>query len=158
MDLSKLNALKDKTQDTEINKPAQSPTISTSTPAVAGSEEKTFQVYRSSRISMRMITSEGIPILFSNYEYITDNYKVIEYLDNEIALGLKEISKGEAMSSREADPMERLRQKHIEEYLAKKEEEKINEALGKEKNMGSYREDGKPGDSIKPTTSKQVAN
>lgn len=83
------------------------------------SEPKLFQHYTCARSSMKMITKTGIPIIFVAHKHITNNQKIISYLDSEIRLGLKVVTKGEAMTEEDADPMSRLRREIIAEYLAK---------------------------------------
>lgn len=87
-----------------------------------------FQHYHCARSSMKMITKTGIVIAFVAHKYITDNKAIINYLDAEIKLGLKVITKGEAMTEEDADPMSRLRREIIAEYLEKEAIENAAEA------------------------------
>ena len=101
------------------------------------SNEQKFQHYTSSRQSMRMITEEGRKVTFVNYEYMTCEQAIIDYLDMEIGKGLKVITKGEMLTSKEADPMEALKTKHIKEYLAAEMKEAQDKAVGITKSMGN---------------------
>lgn len=105
--------------------------------SASNKDEKKFQHYKSSRQAMKMISKTGRKIIFVNYQYMTCEKDIIEYLNEEIELGLNVITKGELLTSEEADPMAALKRKHIAEYLAKKAEELKNVALGVSKDMGS---------------------
>lgn len=99
-------------------------------------EEQKYQLYNSSRNSMRMITTTGRKITFVGYKYMTCEKEIIEYLDDEIDKGLNVVTKGELLTSKEADPMEALKMKHIKEYLAKEQQELLEAVSGKTKDMG----------------------
>jgi hypothetical protein len=80
--------------------------------------EKIFQHYSSSRVSTCLVTTAGVRINFTNYEYYTKNPDIIEYLNEAIAVGLRGITKGEMVSKDELSPMAALKRKHIAEFLA----------------------------------------
>lgn len=86
-------------------------------------EATVFQHYASSRIAMRLVTTNGKKISFTNYQFITADPDIIDYLDAEIKAGINVITKGKAMTSEEADPMASLKRKHIAEYLEQQKEE-----------------------------------
>lgn len=119
-------------------------------------DEKLFQQYNSSRISMRLLTKTGRPIIFAGYSFITSDQDLIEYLDEEIKLGLNCISKGEAVTSKEADPMSALKDKHIAEYKAQLLAEKVAAAKGEEPDMGTTNPIGMP--ALGAASSRTVAN
>lgn len=108
------------------DKPATAPTTKQKEP------EKKYQHYSSSRISMRMISTKGRLINFTNFGFATDDQEVIDYLDNEIKLGLKDITKGALITEEEADPMYAFKQQVIAEHEAKK----AAEAAGELQNFG----------------------
>ncbi len=131
LDLSKLadSALKVNPEATE---PAKEPEIIS--PEV---EEQKFQHYKSSRLSMRMITIKGKKIQFTGHQFITTDKDIIEYIDSEIRLGLNVVTKGPLLTSAESDPMEQLRKKHIKEYLEQQAKEASDKALGITRDMGN---------------------
>lgn len=118
--------------------------------------EEKYQHYSSARIAMRLITDKGKRIVFTGYEFLTQDEDIIEYLDTEIKQGLPGIAKGKLMTASESDPMEALRRKHIKEYEDQKAEEAANASRGITKNMGTTENSG--GATVKPVTSGQVAN
>lgn len=82
----------------------------------------TFQYYNSALESVRMCTSGGIPIIFKDYQLVTDNVDIIAYLEHELSRGLKlqGITRGALLTKEEMDPMEVLRKQIIDEYEASK--------------------------------------
>lgn len=112
-----------------------------------------YQHYKSSRTAMRLITVKGKKIIFSGYEFITQDEDIIEYLDYEIKQGLPGIVKGELLTVDEANPMEALRRKHVTEYLEQQKEKKADIAKGISKDMGSNAVNR-----LNPVSSNQVAN
>jgi len=100
-------------------------------------KEVKYQHYNSSRQSMRMITEIGRMISFVNYQYMTCEDDLIDYLNTEIDKGLNVVIKGELLTSKEADPMAALRSKMKEELLKEIAEEAKDRALGKTKDMGN---------------------
>lgn len=116
-------------------------------------EERKFQHYKSSRPSTRLITDTGIRIVFTKFGYMTDQQDVIDYLDREIAAGLNVIQKGELLTAKESDPMERLRQQHIAEYVAEQKQAKIDAIEGKQRDFGET-----TGVKLNVATSADVAN
>jgi len=91
-------------------------------------EEKRFQHYSSARSAVRLITESGMVINFVNFQYITDSREAISYLDSQITRGLPGITRGEALTATEADPVLSVKKKIINEFLEdlrKKQEEAI---------------------------------
>ena len=101
------------------------------------SKEAQYQHYKSSRPSMRMITTEGKNISFTGYEFLTQDEDIIEYLDYELSKGLPGITKGELMTLSDKDPMEALKRKIIKEYEDKKAKEASDKSRGVTKDMGN---------------------
>lgn len=95
--------------------------MSTTTETTAPEEEKLFQVYSSPRQSWKTITKTGRMIIFIEGQFITDNALDIEYLDEEVANGHPWLIKGAPVTSKEADPMARLKAKIIAEYEEERE-------------------------------------
>ena len=87
----------------------------------ANQAEIKYQHYTSAKISVTLISTKGKRIAFSNFEFITADQDIITYLDEEIANGIGIITKGELLTSKEADPMSALRERHIAEYLKEQE-------------------------------------
>jgi hypothetical protein len=124
-------------------------------------ETAKFQHYQSSRIAMRMITDKGKKIIFTKFEFLTQDEEIITYLDTQIAeakytgrnLG---ITKGKLLTYDDIDPMAVLKRKHIAEYLASEQQELADKATGKAgaKDMGKTA----GASAIKPTSTSQVAN
>lgn len=129
--------------------------MNTNTPAVK-TEEKKYQHYKSSRVSMRMITTTGRMIAFTNYQFITCDQDLISYLDDEIGKGVNVVTKGELLTHSESDPMEALKRKHIAEYLEKEAEELKQQALGEVKDMGNTKSQEVLAASLKPASSGKV--
>ena len=80
----------------------------------------TFQYYNCSIQSMRMCTSNGTPIIFKDFQLVTDNIDIIAYLEHELSKELESqgITRGALLTKEEMDPMEVLRKQHIAEYIA----------------------------------------
>jgi len=100
-------------------------------------EEKRFQHYKCDRKSMQMRTHIGTLIAFVDHTFITDNEEVIDYLDSEISKGLRGVTKGELLTAKEADPMQRLREKFYKEFQEEQEAIKLKELRGQYRDMGS---------------------
>lgn len=100
-------------------------------------EEVKFQHYTSARQSVKLLTSSGRSIEFVNFQFITADEELIDYLNNEIRLGLTTITKGELMTAEEADPMVALKRKWQEEYDAELAEKAKKAALGQLPDMGN---------------------
>jgi len=115
-----------------------------------------YQHYTSARIAMRLVTKTGKRIIFTGFEYFTQDEDVIEYLDSEIKQGLPGITKGKLMSFAEKDPMEKLKREIIAEHEEKKAQEAADASRGITKNMGNTKQKGEA--AINPLSSKQVAN
>lgn len=130
----------------QINNPTETPKA----------PEKVFQHYKSSKASTRLITKTGGKINFAGYEFITDNESFIAYLDAEIANGMRSITKGEALTSDQIDPMAAYRRKVIKEYEEEKELERVMEAKGISKDMGTSDQTRKT--RINPMASRSVAS
>lgn len=123
------------------------------------SEETKFQQYSSSRMSMRLITDEGKKVNFCNYTFMTTDQDVIDYLDREKEVALRNIIvKGEMVSAKEADPMEALKKKWIAEHEEQKKEEAAAKAKGELADMGNSKSTEELLSALKPAASNQVAN
>jgi hypothetical protein len=120
-------------------------------PAAPVVEEKKFQHYHSSLTSMTMISKIGQRINFVGGKFITADPSVIRYLDDEIEMGMREITKGELLTEKEADPMEVFKAKVIAEYLEQQAREAVNAALGVKKDFGDS-----PTQKLNPSTSELV--
>ncbi len=99
--------------------------------------KKEYSTYNSSRVSTQMITLTGRKIRFSKFLFITKDKDLIEYLDTEIALGCRDVTKGAMVASDNRDPMVALRAKHFEEFKEAQAKEAMNKALGLHKDMGT---------------------
>lgn len=99
--------------------------------------EEKFQEYKSARSAMRLITTGGIRITFTNFKLLTQNPDVIEYLDKEIKSGLQGVTKGELLTLDEVNPMATLRREIEQEVRAKLIQEAADKAAGVSKDMGS---------------------
>lgn len=121
-------------------------------------EEKKYQHYASSRISMRLITLKGKKITFTNHQFITDDKDIIEYLDTEISNGLNVITKGKLMTHSESDPMAILRKKHFEEFQKEQDELAKKAALGIQDDMGGAKTPEQIAAGAKPVSTSQVTN
>lgn len=105
-------------------------------------EEQKFQHYASSRISMRLISTHGRKITFTNFKFITADQECIDYLDQEIAGTLRGIiKKGELLTHKEADPMAKVKAAAVAEYLEEQEKLALDAAKGKVPNMGNTKTD-----------------
>ena len=98
LDLSKLN-IKDPVAPKVAN-PSESPVkvLDPEQPVAPSVPVVKYQHYKSSRISMRMITPTGGRITFTGYEFITRDKDIIDFLDEEISKGLREVTKGELLT------------------------------------------------------------
>jgi hypothetical protein len=101
----------------EAAKKSYSPESPAPKETVPSIPEIKYQHYNSSRVAMRMITYGGKAISFANYKFITADPDIIQYLDTEIERGLNTVTKGELLTTDEADPMKALKKAHIQEYL-----------------------------------------
>ena len=120
-------------------------------------EEAKFQHYKSARIAMRMLTDSGKKIIFTGYEFLTQDPELIEYLDKQISLSRTiGIIKGELITMSERNPMETMKRKIIAEHEAKKAEAAKNKSLGITQDMGSTGAGRKL--NINPASSGQTAN
>lgn len=120
----------------------------------ASANEEMFQQYRSAQASTRMITDKGIRFNFVNHELLTKDPHIIEYLDSQISLpGYFGITKGEALSSSDRDPMKALERALRIKIKKEIEEEAIAKALGESRDMGNY-----AAPAISPLNSKQTAS
>ena len=136
--------------------PTTSTTSTTSTaPAEKAAPEASFQQYKSSRHSTRMITPAGKKIAFMNFQFITSDQECIDYLDAEIEAGIRTITKGEKLTTKEIDPMARLKAEIIAEHEAKKTKDALAAFQGKSRDMGST---NVPAGKIKASSTKNVAN
>jgi len=90
-------------------------------------KEKQFQTYSSPKSSFRMMTPKGRRINFIKGKHITCIPEEIEYLDDEIAAGIRFITKGEPVTSEDLDPMAALKKRLRAEILAE-QAANLNEA------------------------------
>ena len=134
-------------QDALKNKGKETPVTPDKTP------ELKYQHYSCSRQAMRMISTGGRKITFVGYQYLTCEQEIIDYLDNEIAQGLRVITKGDLLTSKEADPLEKLKEKHIAEYLATQRAAQKGDA-----DMGNTKTPEQLLASLKPLATAGVAN
>lgn len=101
-------------------------------------EEIVYQQYKSSRPSTRVVTESGIRISFVGFELLTTDPHVMEYLDNQIAKnGLPGITKGEALTLSDRNPMATMERKLRAEIRAEMEAEALARSRGEFKDMGS---------------------
>lgn len=94
--------------------------------------EKRFNVYYSAIPSMQVIDEKGNPIVFVSSRFHTMDPSKIAFLDKMIADGTTAVFVNPnqlTMSEADLDPMETLRRKHIQEYLAQQAEQ-INPESG----------------------------
>lgn len=126
------------------------------TPKKEEPEVQKFQHYKSARIAMRLLTKEGKKIIFTGYEFLTQDEDIITYLDYEIKNGLPGITKGKLMSMDEANPMEALKREHFKEFKAAQIKEASDKAAGIIRDMGNTK--GKGDASINPASTEVVAN
>ena len=114
--------------------------------------EQEFQQYKSARPAVRLVTSAGLRLTFTNFQFLTQNSDAINYLDSEIAKGLQGITKGEVLTTSDLDPMQSMRKKVRAELLAELHEQASNEAAGKSRDMGETKNKAQ----ISPASTKQV--
>ena len=112
-----------------------------------------FQEYKAARPSVRLITTGGIRILFTNFKLLTQTKEVIEYLDAEIARGLPGITKGELLTLDDVNPMQTLRREVEAKVRAEIAEEAKQAALGNSRDMGGTEAKAQ----IAPASTKAVA-
>ena len=95
--------------------------------------QKQFQIYTSMEESVTYITKTGKKASTVNFQLITADKEIIEYLNEEIELGLPGITKGRLVNEDEIEPMAVLKRKIIAEYLAEKtkKDEASQEELNK---------------------------
>lgn len=103
--------------------------------------EKRFQHYSYAKAATQMITPKGKKFSFVKGAFITDDAEIIEYLDECIAEGIREIVKGSLLTAKDADPMRAIKDAAIAEYKAEQEEAAKNAALGKFPDMGHVNKD-----------------
>lgn len=103
-----LNALKDPAPSQEVQ---EAPEVG----------EPEYQQYASTRLSICLIVPGGKRINFTNYEYYTKDPEIMEYLDTQIAKGLRGYAKGKRVRAEDINPMAALKRKHIEEFMASQE-------------------------------------
>jgi len=121
---------------------------------VAEEQEIKYQHYSSSKQSVSLISPLGRKISFINFEHITCEESVIEYLDQEIKDGMRLITKGALMTREEADPMSALRKKFIKEYEAEKQAAAVKVAMGEVADMGKTDKNA----SINPSSTKDLTS
>lgn len=100
--------------------------------------EEQFQEYKASRPSVRLITTGGIRITFTNFRLLTQSAAAIAYLDEEIKSGgLPGITKGELLTMADVNPMQTLRREVEAQVRAELKQEAADAVEGKSKDMGS---------------------
>ena len=112
-----------------------------------------FQKYTSSRQAVRLITDNGFRITFTDHTFLTQNEGAIEYLDREIAKGLRSITKGDVLTTEDLDPMAVLRKKFFAEFQEKQAKERADAANGIFPDMGTTA----GASTVKPASSATVA-
>jgi len=102
-------------------------------------EEREYSHYKSSRPAVRLITDLGIRIKFVNFELLTDDPDVIEYLDAQIARnGVPGISKSkDTVTLSDRDPMVKLEKDMRAKLELEYEQRLVDAAKGVTRNMGS---------------------
>jgi hypothetical protein len=124
------------------------------TDAATAPVEQQFQQYRSAKPAIRFVTTVGLRITFTNFQFLTQNPDAIDYLDLEIAKGLQGVTKGEILATSDLDPMQSMRKRVRAELLAELQEQAKNEVAGISKDMGETKNKAQ----ISPASTKQVAN
>jgi hypothetical protein len=104
--------------------------------------EKRFQHYAYAKAATQMITPLGKKFSFVANTFITDDKEIMEYLDDCIDSGMKEITKGSLLTAKDADPMRAVKDAAIAEYKAELAEKAKNEALGNFPDMGIISKEG----------------
>jgi hypothetical protein len=112
----------------EANKKTAAESVATAAAALDPLAPIKYQHYSSSRVSTRLVTPAGRPIAFAHYKFITSDQECIDYLDDEIAKGLRDVVKGELLTHEESDPMAVYKKQVIAEYEAGKAEEALKTA------------------------------
>lgn len=96
-----------------------------------------YQQYKSAKPSTRIVTDKGIRIAFVGFELLTVDEHVIDYLDAQIKVhGLPGITKGEALTSADRDPMATLERQLRDKIRAEIEAEMLAKSKGEVRNMG----------------------
>jgi len=104
--------------------------------------ERKFQHYAYAKAATQMITPLGKKFSFVSGTFITDDSEIMEYLDECIAAGMREITKGSLLTAKDADPMRAVKDAAIAEYKAELAEKVKNEALGNYPDMGTISTEG----------------
>ena len=99
--------------------------------------ERRFQHYAYAKAATQMITPLGKKFSFVKSAYITDDKEIIDFLDQCIADGMKEITKGALLTAKDADPMRAVKDAAVAEYKAELAEAAKNAALGVFPDMGT---------------------
>lgn len=114
-----------------------------------------FQQYKCPRVAMRLVTNTGVQVKFVNYELLTQDPEVIEYLDAEIKRrGLPGVTKGGSLTLDDINP---------EKAMERRLREKIEKEVAAQVEAGTF---GKPrqfgktegASSLNPVSSGQTAN
>lgn len=97
-----------------------------------------YQQYKSAKPSTRIVTDKGIRFAFVGFELLTADEHIIDYLDKQIAVhGLPGITKGEALTLADRNPMLTLERQLRAKIMKELEEEAFAKAKGEVKDMGS---------------------
>ena len=135
--------------------------LNTSAAATLGkSDEVKYQHYQCATQSNKMLTTTGKKIEFVNFQFITCDPDCIEYLNDEINRGLRNVTKGKLMTREEANPMSALKAEWKKEWEAEQAEKRTKDALGVMPDMGSTAKKGSS-DTKQPlgaASTKHVAN
>lgn len=109
----------------------------------AASEDIIYQQYKSAKPSTRIVTDKGIRVAFVGFELLTVDEHVIEYLDTQIAKhGLPGITKGEALTLDDRDPMATMRRSLKEELRLEIEAELLAKHRGETRDLGETESKG----------------
>lgn len=106
--------------------------------AAAEQEDIIYQQYKSAKPSTRIVTDKGIRIAFVGFELLTTDEQVIDYLDAQIKIhGLPGITKGEALTLADRDPMATLERQLRDKIRGELEAEMLAKAKGEVRDMGA---------------------
>lgn len=95
--------------------------------------DEVYQTYTSNTSHISLFTDKGKRIVFVNHQHITNDPKVITYLDEEISNGHPEIKKGAPVDKIQGDPLEGLRAKFFEEFKQQQLQANMDKATGANK-------------------------
>ena len=96
----------------------------------------TYCCFITSKPAINFITESGKKVKFTGYRYITADPEIIDYLERQIAAGIRGLTKGDSIISKETDPMEAVRREEALKVLAEQEERARRAVMGETENMG----------------------